>query len=135
LPCLALTALGGTLAQAQTLTPDMLRPVRGGFVTPQDSPLRATPDRTGESLPDPASDLRLRNPDTPAPSRVGRIPTYGLPAANGASESGYDSLNRKRKKPKYYPGQTRPKRPPGPGTPAPAVGANPNGRVRLSVPP
>jgi hypothetical protein len=135
LPCLALTALGGTLAQAQTLTPDMLRPVRSGFVAPQDSPLRATPDRTGEGLPDRSSDPRLPNPDTPAPSRVGRIPTYGLPAANGASDSGYDSLNRKRKKPKYYPGQARPKPPPGPGTSAPAVAVNPNGRVRLSVPP
>ena len=113
----------------------MLRPVRGGFVAPQDSPLRPTPERTVEGLPDPSSDARLRNPDTPAPSRVGKIPTYGLPAANGASESGYDSLNRKRKKPKYYPGQARPKPPAGPGTPAPAVAANPNGRVRLSVPP
>ena len=135
LPCLALSALGGTFAQAQTLTPDMLRPVRGGFVAPQDSPLRPTLDRPVEGLPDPGSDLGLRNPDTPAPSRVGKIPSYGLPAANGASESGYDSLNRKRKKPKYYPGQAKPKPPPGPGTPAPAVAANPNGRVRLSVPP
>ena len=72
-----------------------------------------------ESRADPAADPRLRNPDTPAPSRVGKIPTYGLPAANGASESGYNSLNRKRKKPKYYPGQAKPKPPPGPGTPAP----------------
>jgi hypothetical protein len=130
-----MSALGGTPSHAQTLTPDMLRPVRGGFVAPQDSPLRAAPDRTGENLPDPGSDPRLRNPDSPAPSRVGKIPTYGLPAANGASESGYDSLNRKRKKPKYYPGQAKPKPPPGPGTPAPAIAANPNGRVRLSVPP
>jgi hypothetical protein len=135
LPCLAFAALGGTLTTAQTLTPDMLRPVRGGFVTPQDSPLRRTPDRTAENPPDPSNDPRLRNPDAPAPSRVGRIPTYGLPAASGASESGYDSLNRKRKKPKYYPGQAKPKPPPGPGTPAPAVVTNPNGRVRLSVPP
>jgi hypothetical protein len=135
LPCLALSALGGTPGQAQTLTPDMLRPVRGGFVAPQDSPLRATPDRTAESPPDSATDPRLPNPDTPAPSRIGRIPTYGLPAASGASESGYDSLNRKRKKPKYYPGQTKPKPPPGPGTPAPAISADPNGRLRLSVPP
>jgi len=112
----------------------MLRPVRSGFVAPQDSPLRPMPDRTGDGLPDPGSDLRLRDPDTPAPSRVGKIPTYGLPAANGASDSGYDSLNRKRKKPKYYPGQAKPKPPPGPGTPAPAL-ANPNGRVRLSAPP
>src|SRR5258708_4588169 len=113
----------------------MFRPMRGGFVTPQDSPLRPTSDRTGVSLPDPASDPRLDNPDTPAPSRVGRIPTYGLPAANGASESGYDSLNRKRKKPKYYPGQAKPKPPPGPGTRAPAGAAHPTGRVRLAAPP
>jgi hypothetical protein len=132
LPCLALTALAGTHAAAQTLTPDMFRPMRGGFVTPQDSPLRPTSDRTGVALPDSASDPRLGNPDTPAPSRVGRIPTYGFPAANGASESGYDSLNRKRKKLKYYPGQAKPKPPPGPGTPAPTV-AKLNGRVRLSM--
>ena len=74
-------------------------------------------------------------PTRRAPSRIGQIPTYGLPAASGASESGYDSLNRKRKKPKYYPGQAKPKPPPGPGTPAPTVVANPNARVRLSVPP
>ena len=79
LPCLALTALAGTHAAAQTLTPDMFRPMRGGFVTPQDSPLRPTSDRTGVALPDSASDPRLGNPDTPAPSRVGRIPTYGFP--------------------------------------------------------
>jgi hypothetical protein len=135
LPCLALTALGGTLGHAQTLTPDMLRPVRGGFVAAQDSPLRPTPDRTGEAPLDPAADPRLHNPDTPAPSRVGKIPTYGLPAASGASESGYDSLNRKRKKPKYYPGQAKPKPSPGPGTPAATAVVNPNARVRLSVPP
>ena len=123
----------------------MLRPVRGGLVAPQDSPLRPTPGQTAQgtaqAAPNPAADPQLYNPDTPAPSRVGKIPTYGLPAANGASESGYDSLNRKRKKPKYYPGQAKPKPSPGPGTPAPATALNPttalnpNGRVRLSVPP
>jgi len=113
----------------------MLRPVRGGFVAPQESPLRPTPDRTAQTPPDPATDLRLPDPDTPAPSRVGQIPTYGLPAAGGASESGYDSLNRKRKKPKYYPGQSKPRPSPGPGTPAPTIVADPNARVRLSVPP
>ena len=29
--------------------------------------------------------LRLRDKDKPAPSRIGQIPTYGLPAANGAN--------------------------------------------------
>ena len=42
LPCLALIAFDGTLAQAQTLTPDLFRPARDGFVSPQDSPLRRT---------------------------------------------------------------------------------------------
>jgi hypothetical protein len=138
LPCLALIAFDETLAQAQTLTPDLFRPVRDGFVLAQDSPLRRTGDATVDKTGDAANDARLRDKDVPAPSRIGRIPTYGLPAASGASESGYDSLNRKRKKPKFYPGQARPKLPPGPGTPAPAASTRPalsNGRVRLSVPP
>jgi hypothetical protein len=132
LPCLALTALFPAFAEAQTLTPDMLRPARGGFVAPEDSPLRkTTPDRAGEGMPDPSG-----TPDKPAPSRVGQIPTYGLPAANGASETGYDSLNRKRKKPKYYPAQVRPKPPPGPGSqPPPLVAPVVSGRVRMAPPP
>jgi hypothetical protein len=90
----------------------MLRPVRGGFVAPQDLPLRRTSDL----------DINLRT-DTPAdadvmaPSRIGKIPTYGVEAASGASGSGYDSMNRKRLKPKYYPAQRKPK-PQGPGSPA-----------------
>jgi hypothetical protein len=137
LPCLALTALFPVLAQAQTLTPDMLRPVRGGFVALEDSPLRkTTPDRTGEGVPDPSADPRLRTPDKPAASRVGQIPTYGLPAANGASDTGYDSLNRKRKKPKYYPAQAKPKPPVGPGSqPPPLVAPVVRGRVRIAPPP
>jgi hypothetical protein len=114
----------------------MLRPVRGGFIIAQDSPLRRTQDKTADNPPDPGNDPRLPNPDAPAPSRVGKIPTYGLPAASGASDSGYDSLNRKRKQPKYYPGQARPKKPVGPGNPPPPIAQqNANGRVRLSVPP
>ena len=123
------------------VTPDLFRPVRDGFVLPQDSPLRRISDKTGDNIPDPtdpASDERLRDKDAPAPSRIGQIPTYGLPAASGASDSGYDSLNRTRKKPKFYPGQPKPKPPPGPGTPAPApraASAISTGRVRLSIPP
>ncbi len=44
-----------------------------------------------------------------APSRIGNPPVYGRSAASGASGSGYDSLNRTRKKPKLYPGQAKPK--------------------------
>jgi hypothetical protein len=133
LPCLALIAFDGTLAQAQTLTPDLLRPVRDGFVLPQDSPLRRTSDnsivdKTGEA----ADDARLRDKDKPAPSRIGQVPTYGLPAASGASGSGFDSLNRTRSKPKLYPGQAKPKPPPGPGSPAPVISTSP---LRLSIPP
>ncbi len=136
LPWLALIGLEETPAQAQTLTPDLLRPVRDGFILPQNLPLR----RTGDSSLDPADpvdDMGLRK-EAPAPSRIGNIPTYGLPAASGAADSGFDSLNRSRKKPKLYPGQAKPKPPPGPGSPAPApstLSAMSNGRLRLSIPP
>jgi hypothetical protein len=143
LSCLALIAFARTSAQAQTLTPDLFRPQRDGFLTAQNSPLRKTGDKIGDPTADPtdpANDLKLRDKDrdNPAPSRIGQIPTYGLPAANGASGSGFDSLNRTRKKPKFYPGQAKPKPPPGPGTPAPSTPAAPlvsTGRERLAVPP
>ncbi|WP_029586282.1 outer membrane beta-barrel protein [Bradyrhizobium sp. URHD0069] len=127
LPCLALIAFDNSSAHAQTITSDLFRPVRDGFVSPQDSRLR----RTGETTSDSADDARRRDGEKPAPSRIGNIPSYGLPAASGASTSGFDSLNRKRTQPKFYPGQARPKAP-GPGSPARAISA---GRARLSVPP
>ena len=63
-------------------------------------------------------------------SRIGQIPTYGVPAASGASVSGFNSLNRTRNKLKLYPGQAKPKPPPGPGSPPPAISTG-----RLSIPP
>ena len=136
LPCLALTAFFPAFAEAQTLTPDMLRPVRGGFVSADDSPLRRTAPARVEGLPDPSADPGLRATDTPAAPRIGQTPGYGSPAANGASDSGYDSLNRKRKKPKYYPGQARPKPPVGPGSqPPPLVAPVVQGRMRIAPPP
>jgi hypothetical protein len=139
LACLALIACDAPQAEAQTLTPDMLRPVPGGFVSPQDLPLRKL--AVDDDASDPTSDDRLRNNrrgsgDTPAPSRIGQVPQYGLPAASGASDSGYDSLNRTRKKPTIYPGQPKPKAPVGPGSPVPkAAPINRAGYLRLSVPP
>jgi hypothetical protein len=139
LPCLALIAFEGAPAEAQTLTSDMLRPVRDGFVQPQDLPTRKTGTNTAQSTPDDRSnsaDNRLRDPDAPAPSRIGNIPTYGLPAASGASSSGYDSLNRKRQKAKLYPGQPKPKVV-GPGNP-PLTGPAPDPRLpppRAPLPP
>ena len=138
LPCLALIAFDASLAQAQTVTPELFRPLRDGFVLPQDSPLRRTSENATDKTGDAANDARLRDKDAPAPSRIGRIPTYGLPAASGASGSGYDSLNRTRKKPKLYPGQAKPKPPPGPGSRAPLTSTAPAismGRERLSIPP
>jgi hypothetical protein len=137
LPCLALIAFDEPLAQAQTVTPDMLRPALEDLVLPQDSPLRRTGATTGDRTGEAADDARLRDKDTPAPSRIGKIPTYGLPAASGASGSGFDSLNRTRKKPKLYPGQAKLKPSPGPGSPAPVIlrGTVSTAPPRLSIPP
>ncbi len=124
--------------RAQTLTPDLLRPVAGGFLLRQDSPLRKISENTTDNPADPDVDGRRKDKNQPAPSRIGNIPKFGLPAANGAADAGFDSLNRTRKQPKFYPGQAKPKPSPGPGTPAPAAdkgSTNPNGRVRISPPP
>ena len=140
LPCLglsfALTAIASPL-KAQTLTSDLLRPVPGGFLAPQDSFLRKT-GNTVDNTADPAADGQPLDQKQPAPSRIGNIPKYGLPAASGAADDGFDSLNRKRKQPKFYPGQAKSKPSPGPGTPAPLANkgpTNPNARVKISPPP
>jgi hypothetical protein len=129
LPCLALIALTGTAARAQTVTPDLFSSTRTSQVPPADSPLR----RTAAEANDPLNSPKLQEREKPAPSRIGQIPKYGLPAASGAADSGYDSLNRKRKKPKFYPGQAKPKPPVGPGSPPPPIASNT--RLRLSIPP
>jgi hypothetical protein len=128
LPCLALITLTGTAALAQTVTPDLFSSGRSSQMTLPDSPLR----RTAAEANDPLNNPKLQESDKPAPSRIGQIPKYGLPAANGAADSGYDSLNRKRKRPKYYPGQAKPKPPVGPGSPPPPIASNT--RLRLSIP-
>ncbi len=138
LPCLLLVALAATSAHAQTLTTEgLFNPQRGAFVPPQDLPLRKTEATGSDALPDPSSGVRRAgSPETPAESRIGKVPTYGLPAANGAADSGFDSLNRKRKPQKYYPAQKKPKPPPGPGSPPPAAPpVNAAGELRLSIPP
>lgn len=126
LPCL-LMALMGIAARAQTVTPDLFSATRTSQVTSPDSPLR----RTAAETSDPFNNPKGNDTNRPAPSRIGQIPKYGVPAANGAAETGYDSLNRKRKKPKYYPGQARPKPPVGPGSPPPPMA---NTQLRLTIP-
>ncbi len=133
LPCLALIALNAPLARAQTVTPDLFSPTRSSQMTSADSPLRRTTADANSQAPDAAGNARPRDQDPPAPSRIGQTPRYGTPAASGASDWGYDSLNRKRKLPKYYPGQARPKPPVGPGNPPLPVTSNTP--QRLSVAP
>ena len=121
--CLALiaaTAMTSVAARGQALTSDLLRPVAGGFVPEQDMPLRRTTN---------AVDDRPRSGDAKAPSRIGRPVIYGNGAAFGASDTGFDSLNRKRRKPKPYPGAPKPKAI-GPGNAAPIAAPPP-----LSIPP
>jgi hypothetical protein len=128
-----LIALGRAVAQAQTVTPDLFSPTRSSQMTSSDSPLRRTTADANTQTPDAAGGVRLRDQDRPAPSRIGQTPRYGTPAASGASDWGYDSLNRKRKQPKYYPGQAKPKPPVGPGNPPlPVASSTPQ---RLSVAP
>jgi hypothetical protein len=90
-------------ASAQRLTRDLFRPERGGFVAPQDLPLRKTPVSRSDALGQPPEEDAA-----PAPSRIGRPQTYGVDAAAGAAGTGFDSLNRKRKKPKLLPGMPQP---------------------------
>ena len=136
--CLALIALGETKVRAQSVTPDLFSPRQTNQVAPDNpAPRQVAASPGGPALdpdgaPDPNGDPGKRRADQPAASRIGKVPTYGLPAASGASDTGYDSLNRKRKQTKYYPGQARPKKPAGPGSPPLPDAA---GQLRLSIPP
>jgi hypothetical protein len=142
LPCLVLAALENAPVAAQSLTPDLFNPNRGGFASPETLPTRRTagvPQAPSDAIPtppDPSADLR-RSQQAPATSRIGQVPTYGLPAANGAASAGYDSLNRKRQQPKLHPGQPKPKRAAGPGSPVPAATSpvSPLGPPRIAPPP
>ena len=149
--CLVLIALDETPARAQSVTPDLFNPRRTTQVAPDNLAIRqisgspsaavldpnATLDPNAMLDPkatfDPNSDPNKRKANQPAESRIGKVPVYGLPAASGAADSGYDSLNGKRKPPKYYPGQAKPKPPVGPGNPPlPVASGAPQ---RLSIPP
>jgi hypothetical protein len=123
--CLVLTLFMPLEIQAQTLTGSMLAPVRDGFVAPEQSALRKTSDNKGST-----DDTKQ---DEKAPSRIGQTPTYGIPPASGAAETGFDSLNRKLKKAKLYPGTPKPKIV-GPGNPPPSS-VKTTGKVAAPVAP
>ncbi len=136
LACLALIGLDNFPAAAQTITSDLFRPAPDGFMSPagfaaaqgrrQHRPKRAMPPTMCGSA------------TRTCPHRRGSAtfrPTACPPPAAHRTP-GFDSLNRTRKKPKFYPGQAKPKPPAGPGSPAPlTVAPALNGRVRLSIPP
>ena len=103
--CLLLAASGVAPAYAQTLTTNMMSPVRDGYAPADQSALRKTSDNSTSENTGPDDKAN----DAKAPSRIGKIPTYESPAASGASVSGFDSLNRTRKKPKPFPGTPKPK--------------------------
>src|ERR1700761_4102331 len=156
LPCLvsflALIAFEGTPARAQTMTPDLFRPVPGGFVSPQDLPMRRTAvsdgsanngttgdgsdmlNGTGNNATNNSDGLRGID-NSPAPSRIGQIPEYDVPAASGASDTGYDSLNRTRKQPNIILHQRGPQPRAGPGQCATAPAAVDRDRRLAAVDP
>ena len=136
LSCLVLTALDSRPAAAQNLSPDFFNPTPGGFISPNALPARPTVATTADDQQSlSANDLR-RLKEQPASSRIGQLPTYDVPPASGAANSGYDSLNGTRKQPKYYPGQVRPKPAPGPGSkPPPPVPASNLGQPPIAPPP
>ncbi len=92
--CLAAVAVLSQPLLAQTLNGDLFNPARDGFA-PKDSSLR----KTTQTTPDEMSGKQNSEGQTipPAPSRLGAIPTYGIPAAAGAATTGYDSLGRKKR--------------------------------------
>ncbi len=61
----------------------------------QNRPLRRIGD-TSDSTDNTGSNVPQLRRDRPAPSRIGRIPTFEAPAAAGAASTGFDSLSRKK---------------------------------------
>ena len=87
----ALVAIAQTQAAAQNPNNAFQQRQSGDdLATPEDQPTRQPRyrlDPNGDGTPDDGT-----SPDgvKPAQSRIGSTPTYGLPAANGAADTGYD---------------------------------------------
>ncbi len=102
---------------------DLLSPNPGQFAGPSDRVTSRT-QVIGADAPE---------RDSRAPSRIGQIPTYGIPPASGAADAGFDSLNRTRstrKAAKGSPGAPRLK-----GALAPDPYASMKPLPRISPPP
>lgn len=64
-----------------------------------------------QTLPDAATPAPVYSnvpPEPMAPSRIGQTPTFGRGTVASAGSTGYDSLNRRRKARKRYPGEPKP---------------------------
>ena len=113
--------VGATLASAevsaQTITPGMLSPVRDGISAASELRLNQVNQATDATA-------------TPAPSRIGKIPTYGVAVGSGAADTGYNSLNRRKPAKKPYPGEPKALKSPGPASPIPILPELP-----LTIPP
>jgi hypothetical protein len=116
----ALFVLPSASTFAQTVTPDLFNPTRGNF-SGQYDPLKKTPDNANQNDP---TKPRTAQAAAPAPSRIDKPLTYDVPAASGASITGYDSLAHKKK----------PMKPP-PGAPKKSVVTGPGSFVPPPVPP
>ncbi|MGX9391380.1 outer membrane beta-barrel protein [Nitrobacteraceae bacterium UC4446_H13] len=125
LACGATIAAGAAPAHAQMLS-DLLSPNPGQFAQMPDG----SPRKTDRTEPTSSFGISIPDRDAKASSRIGQIPTYGIPAASGASDDGFDSLGRKRKKPKPYPGAPKLK-----GAVAPDPYASMKPLPRISSPP
>jgi hypothetical protein len=134
-PCLALVAWDTTGAVARTPASDLFRPPADGLASLQALPLRQSITATADDSSELSGSGRRSDPHAP-PLPIGQLPAYDLPAANGASDTGFDSLNRSRRKPRPRPGEVRPKPSSGPGSPAPASPLpDAVAPLRLSIPP
>lgn len=112
----AIVTLASSLVRpvaAQSVTSDLFNPAPGGF-NGQYDPLRKTADNGQGSTVE--NERKRKATEQPAPSRIGKIPTYGNPAASGAALTGYDSLGRKKKPASLPPGAPRKSIATGPGS-------------------
>jgi hypothetical protein len=104
----------------------MLRGERDGFVG-QNRPLRRVGALVGDANSATSNVPPLRREQSaPAPSRIGQIPRFEMPAAAGASSMGFDSLNRKKQRPaRRKPGVSQTVAPRDAGVVAPPVQITP----------
>jgi hypothetical protein len=109
--CLLLAVVVPSSLQAQALTADLFRPVKGGFVQPKDLPTRKSAEQKARA---PVDEPRLVTLDGSEPSSGPRSPNYAPAPAAEPGEFGYDPQGRRHKVAKLYPGQPKPKKlPPG----------------------